>query len=471
MEALFSLFSRRNRFGRRRVICRPTHQEGVFPPMVTKPKATVARRTQGRSGASKQTVMQCIATSFAVAALFALVGCEKIPTWSELVGGKKKDAAPAAPPVAKADTPKAEAPQPAPQAPEPPKKTAQEAIAQFSSTPTYRRTNAQLAELAALPEARDQITALELQGSSVDEAGFAELPKFDKVERLNISMMNYSSGALANVAKMKGVTAIAMWRGPQKEKNCDAGLAQLKPMKQLTELYIDQSKITPAGIAEIAQMTQLEKLSVAMVSAFTDEHLQMLAPLVNLKYLDLTNSLVTDDGLQHVTAFPELETLKIGKMHGVRGKGLLELGKKKALRNLHFLSIYDNPYMTIEAYMGISRLPSITILDVGSANCTNAAFEGAMPALKNLEVLSVHQNEHLNDEAILQALPKMRKLKSLYFQGNRLISDASMPAFAKCKTLEALTLLQTLCTEDACKKLKTKFLKNCKINLNGKMID
>jgi hypothetical protein len=410
--------------------------------------------------------MQAIATSVVAASLFSLAGCEKVPTWSELVNGKKKDAPAAPAPVAKqAEAPKA-APQPVPQTPEPPKKTAQEALAQFNSTQTYRRTNEQLAELASLPEARDQITVLELQGSTINDAGLAVLPKFDKVEKLNIGTLNYSNEALANVAKMKNVTTLVMTRGAQKDKNTDAGMAHISQMKQVVELYVDQAKFSTAGIAEIAKMTQLEKLSVAMISQFTDEHLEMLAPLVNLKYLDLTASFVTDNGLKYLLPFTELEDLRMAKMQAVRGPGLDELvTKKHGLRKLVNLSMYDNPYLNILAYKGISNIKTLVSLDVGAANCTNLAF-GAMPYVRNLQYLSVIENDALSDDAMLKDFPKLKKLKTISFANNKLISDASLPAFAKVKTLEGITLNQTAVTPTGAQRLKSK-LKNCKIIYNG----
>jgi hypothetical protein len=439
--------------------------------MVTKPRATVGPRKPDRRRTALRTFVQAVATTLFVTAIFGLAGCEKPPTWDELIHGKKKDAAPPPAPVAKqTEAPKA-APPPAQKEPEPPKKTAQEAIAQFNSTPTFQRTNAQLAELASLPEARDQITGLELQGSNgIDDAGLAVLPKFDKVERLNISHLNYSSAGLANVAKMKNLTALAMTKGAQKDKNSDAAIAHIAQMKQLTELYVDQAKFSNAGIAEIAKMTQLEKLSVAMISQFTDEHLEMLAPLVNLKYLDLTGSYVTDAGLKYLRPFTELEDLRMAKMQGVRGRGLYELvAKSHGLRKLTNLTVYDNPYLTIEAYQGISNIKTLVVLDVGRANCTNAAFIGAMPPLRNLEKLSVHENESLSDDAMLQAFPKLKKLKTIFFQDNKLISDASIKAFARVKTLEGIALRQTAVTPTGAQNLK-KALKNCQVDYNGKLL-
>jgi Leucine-rich repeat (LRR) protein len=469
VEALsFAIFTPHS-FGFAARLLSASHHEGVFPPMVTKPRATAARRKPNRTGPGPRIFMQLIATSVVAAALCTLSGCEKPPTFDELIHGKKKDAAPPPAPVAKqAEAPKA-APQAAPQTPEPPKKTAQEALAQFNSTPTYRRTNEQLAELSSLPEARDQLTVLELQGSTIDDAGLAVLPKFDKVEKLNIGTLNYSNEALANVAKMKNVTTLVMTRGAQKDKNTDAGMAHIAQMKQVVELYVDQAKFSTAGIAEIAKMTQLEKLSVGMISQFTDEHLEMLAPLVNLKYLDLTGSYVTDNGLKYLLPFTELEDLRMAKMQAVRGAGLDDLvTKRHGLRKLTNLSMYDNPYLNIQAYQGISNIKTLVSLDIGAANCTNAAF-GAMPYLRNLQALSVHENESLSDDAMLKDFPKLKKLKTIYFGNNKLISDASLPAFARVKTLEGITLMQTAVTPTGAQRLKSK-LKNCKINFNGTML-
>jgi hypothetical protein len=439
--------------------------------MATQANAGDARRKPKFSAPNLPTLSNVFVAAVLTTALLGIAGCEKVPTWSELVNGKKKEAAAPAAPVAQQPTAPA-APKAAPKPPAPPKmKTAQEALAEFTSTPTYRRTDQQLADLAAHPEAADQITMIELQGSTVSDAGLAALPKFDHVEKLNVSRVNYSSEGMSNIAKMKGVTSLWMFGGAAKDKNSDAALAHVKEMKQLIELRVDASKISPAGIAQIAQMTGLEVLSLNGISQFTDEHLALLAPLVNLKYLDLSGSYVTDNGLKYLLPFTELETLKMSKMLGMRGRGFRELIMRKGLPKLRDLSVYDNPYLQIEFYEGISHLGrTLEILDVGSANCTNEVFAGAIPPLQKLTTLSVHQNEALSDPGIMQGLSKSRRLKSIYFEHNSLVSDASLATFAKLKSLESLTLVTTACTLGGVTKLKNK-LKNCRINYNGKMIE
>ena len=130
--------------------------------MAPNPRANVARRQAEDNPAGPRAWMHVLLTSFLTVTLFGLAGCDKPPTWSELIG-KKKEEAPAPAPVVKQAEPTKAAPAPAPKQPEAPKKTAQEAMAQFNSTPVYRRTNEQLAELASFPEVRDQITNLDIQ--------------------------------------------------------------------------------------------------------------------------------------------------------------------------------------------------------------------------------------------------------------------------------------------------------------------
>ena len=91
--------------------------------------------------------------------LFGLAGCEKPPTFSELINGKKKEAPPAPAPVVQASRgrPSSAAsrrPRWSKRRKGPPRKRSPNSTARRSTGgPTQ-----QLAELAALPEARDQIT-------------------------------------------------------------------------------------------------------------------------------------------------------------------------------------------------------------------------------------------------------------------------------------------------------------------------
>lgn len=401
-----------------------------------------------------------------LAALVGLAGCGKPPTWSELVNGKQKETPPPAPTVAKAtiETPPSALP---PKAPEKPKRLPQEVIAEFNATPSERRTDAQLIELASNPEAADQFTVLNLNSSGVS-GGMAVLPKFEHVETLLINNCQYGNGALANIAKMKSLTTLSMNGGVLREPNCDTGLAAIKEMHQLTSLSLEGANVTPAGLAHIATMVWLESLNVAR-TRFNDDNLKILAPLVNLKELNISFTTVSDNGFEYLLPFHELETLKIATVP-IRGEGLKELGRLGAFPKLRNLVMFGNAHLELTAYEGVySFRKSLESLDVGAAVLDDNRFLNAVAPLSKLERLLVHENPALSDAA-MKGLPKLRKLKTLYFWKNPGIGDASLPQMAKLKSLENLTIDLTSCSEAGVHQLK-KRLKNCNISYNGKKIE
>src|SRR5579871_1398964 len=70
--------------------------EGVFPLMALNPQATVARRQVEARPTGPSAWIRVLSTTLLPVALLALAGCEKPPSWNELVGGKKDEAKPAA---------------------------------------------------------------------------------------------------------------------------------------------------------------------------------------------------------------------------------------------------------------------------------------------------------------------------------------------------------------------------------------
>jgi hypothetical protein len=400
-------------------------------------------------------------------AFILLSGCDKVPTFSELINGKKKEP-PAPTPVAKGPSvpaPKVGLPKP----PEKPKRAPQEVLAEFNSTPRERRTNAQLAELANLPEAADQITAMDLTQSGVSDAGLAVLPKFEHVESLSLDNCQYGNASLANVAKMKSLTSLSINGGVPKDPNCDKGLASIKGMHQLTSLSLQGANVSPQGLAHIAEMTGLESLDVSNITRFNDDSLALLTPLVNLKNLNLSNTRVSDSGFQHLLPFTQLETLRIGVM-GISGTGLLELAKRGTLSNLRTLSVSGDRSFDTTGYQGIYLLrKSLETLDLGGAQLSDERFVKAISNLSKLEKLLVHENPGLTDASMV-ALPKLKKLKILYFWKNSGISNASLPQMAKLKNLENLELDITSCTEDGARELKRR-LKNCQVTFDYKKLD
>jgi hypothetical protein len=407
---------------------------------------------------------------FVLATFVAFSGCDKPPTFSELINGKKKEAAPApAPQVAKTQTPPPK--QEVAKEPEPPKRSPQEIINEFNTTPSERRNNKQLIELASNPDAADQITELYLGNAiGVNDAGLAMMPKFEKVEKLAIDGCQYTNNALANIAKMKSLTALSMNGGSVQDPshNCDAGLAAIKQMHQLVSLSLESSNLTPQGLAHIAEMTQLESLNVAH-TRFNDDSLQLLAPLVNLKELNISFTMVGDQGFRFLLPFTQLENLKIAHIP-IHGDGLRDYTKLKGRNGLKALTMFELPALELPGYEGIYNCrKTLEYLDLGQAVLSDERFVQAVIPCTKLETLLVHENPSFGDGGLSQ-VGRLKNLKRVFFYKNPAITDGSIPNLAKLKKLESITMNATGITEQGARALK-KRLPKCDVVHNDKRVE
>ena len=399
-----------------------------------------------------------------MAGALALAGCDKPPTFSELINGKKE--APAPSPVAKTPA-EIKAPVVAKEPPKP-EKTAQELIAAFEATPPEQRTDAQLIEMAGKPEAAAHFTELNLTSSGVTDAGVAVLPKFEKVTALSISNCRCSNAALTNVAKMKSLTTFLMNGGLPKDASCDAGLAALKSMHELTSLSLEGANVTMAGLKGLAEMVWLEKLDVAH-NRFNDDNLEQLKPLAHLKELNISYTSVSDNGFRLIAPFRELELLKIAHLP-IHGDGLKDLGRRKSLPRLRHLVMSDNPNLELTAYQGLYMFRgSLVGLDVSGSACDDTRFHASVLPLSKLEELFVGDNPSLTDIG-MQSVTRLGRLQKLYFYKNTGISDLTLAKLAKMSSLKSVTLQSTACTPRGVAALKAK-RPNCEIVFNGKTIE
>ena len=79
-------------------------------------------------------------------------------------------------------------------------------------------------------------------------------------------------------------------------KITDAGLKEVAKLQNLTELNLDGSKITDVGLKEVAKLQKLETLWL-ISTQITDAGLKELAKLQKLTWLDLSDTKITDAGV------------------------------------------------------------------------------------------------------------------------------------------------------------------------------
>ena len=86
----------------------------------------------------------------------------------------------------------------------------------------------------------------------------------------------------------------------------DAELAKMAPLgANLRWLDLSGTKITDAGLCQVATMGNLERLYLQR-TAVTDSGLKVIQPLANLHYLNLYSTAVTDEGLTTLRSLPKL---------------------------------------------------------------------------------------------------------------------------------------------------------------------
>ena len=101
------------------------------------------------------------------------------------------------------------------------------------------------------------------------------------------------------------------------------------PGKPAITVNLSNTKVTDAGLKELAALKQLTTLNLG-VTQVTDAGLKELAPLKQLTTLYLHDTDVTDAGLKELTALKNLTTLHLGKT-AVTDAGVKEL--QQALPN------------------------------------------------------------------------------------------------------------------------------------------
>jgi hypothetical protein len=114
----------------------------------------------------------------------------------------------------------------------------------------------------------------------------------------------------------------------------DGQLALLAPIaQQVYELNLAGSKVTDAGLASIAPLTNLRRLHLEK-TAVTDAGLAHLKGLTNLEYLNLYGTAVTDAGLQHLSGMKNLRNLYLWQTK-VTAEGAANLKKSLPTVNIN----------------------------------------------------------------------------------------------------------------------------------------
>jgi hypothetical protein len=257
------------------------------------------------------------------------------------------------------------------------------------------------------------------------------------------------------------------------------GLFRLAPLQGLEVLHLADCQLGDPDLGDVGAVTTLKELTVRAVDdrgLVTDAGVAHLARLTRLERLTLAGQPVTDGGLAHLT---ELAALKTADFRGtkVSGTGLAEMNNSAWLQTVHLGSAKD------AGVAALAHFPHLTHVDLGDGrNVTDKGLQH-LGGLAHLETLIAH-NSRLSDDG-LKSLTGLKRLRGLGADGTKLtdaglvhlrafpqivslgvgataVTDEGLKALPEVKTLQWLNLRRTKVTADGVKALHAA-LPGCRI--------
>jgi len=167
-----------------------------------------------------------------------------------------------------------------------------------------------------------KLEKLSLQGSGIDDKGLANLKHVPGVKELSLGHLNIDEG-LQHLAVLKDLTSLDLFNA----KVTDKGAKHLSKLKTLTKLFLWGTQISDKGLANI---TGLKKITTLYISdtKITDKGMASIAKLPALDYLWINNLPISDAGLAKLGGLKKLKTIQ------ARGTKITEAGVKKLQKKL-----------------------------------------------------------------------------------------------------------------------------------------
>ncbi len=162
----------------------------------------------------------------------------------------------------------------------------------------------------------------------------------------------------------------------------DAGLAHLASLEKLEWLNLYRTKVGDAGLAHLSRLGRLKLLPIGE-TAVTDVGLVHVARMTQLEYLGLRGNRVTDAGLEHVSKLKRLKGLHLGGT-AVTDAGIARLAGLEKLEKLWL----DGTPVTNAAVAHLAKIPSLVELHIAETKLTPRGIEELRAALPRCDVVT-----------------------------------------------------------------------------------
>jgi Leucine-rich repeat (LRR) protein len=264
------------------------------------------------------------------------------------------------------------------------------------------------------------------------DKGFSHFDNLTVLRFLDISRTRLTDASMPVVHSLTCLTILML-----PPKVTDQGLAAVQGLSQLTELTLDRSEVSSAGLKSLAAFSHLGSLDISD-TMLRDSDLAELRNLPRLRRIVL-NGLITDAGAVQLAQIQTLEEIDLSQSQ-IGDQGIPALAGLPHLRVL-----YANKKMDDAGLRSLAKNRSLQSLDLSGASVTDKGME-SLSTMNSLKELALSQTAVGNKSLpFLAQLPQLRVLELSDTQ----VSRAGLAPLVRARSLKVLSLSwDTLSRED-----------------------
>jgi hypothetical protein len=203
------------------------------------------------------------------------------------------------------------------------------------------------------------------------------LKAFPNLSELSVEATAISDAGLVHIAKLKHLRTLRLSR----TRITDAGLKSISGLSELRDLYLLQTAITDAGLAEVGKLENLQVLWLAE-TRITDAGVAKVDKLSNLRLVDLAETRVTDACAPTLRKFPRLRGLWLNAT-AISDVGLREIGD---LHNLTLLDL-EGTKITDSGLPKLAGLQKLERLGVAKTKVTDEGVKQLQQSLPQTQIV------------------------------------------------------------------------------------
>jgi hypothetical protein len=258
---------------------------------------------------------------------------------------------------------------------------------------TARADDAEIGKLLTVTEAKGVVTAVMISdGSKLTDADFRQLGRLAHLRTLNLNNCLNDD----RLALLTGLTELEYLQTNLAQVSDDG----LKPMAKLKGLktvkfFHPGKAFSGAGLAHLAGLPNLERLTVAGSLAFNDDGMAAVAKLTRLREFRTWHAGPTDEGIRRLKDLPHLKSLYLGQRLTYKPPACpsdATLAVLAELSSLESLQLHE-ARLTFAALQQLRKLPALKQLTLGGVEIAAADVERLRKELPRVKVEWTEPNE------------------------------------------------------------------------------